>query len=223
MFRGPGISISVSFKSIWRNNNLSNLHSTFSTASKDLFKRRKSYVEKRLRQLCHSFFLMVWWQDASFCLFFIFYTIHTFIQSHSYNTFIRRHSLRPLSISSSLVRAHRETTPRIELGPALQQAVALLTEPRRNIDWATRTITEPRRTPLNLVCRIIILLFCLKYLLHFLYSLFQMDQNLLWIRTEFAWVNHNPPPPATPLLVQKLHWKYQERKILWGSLYISIL
>jgi hypothetical protein len=29
--------------------------------------------------------------------------IHSFIQSHSYNTFIHRHSLRPLSISSSLV------------------------------------------------------------------------------------------------------------------------
>jgi hypothetical protein len=35
----------------------------------------------------------------SFCLFFIFYNIHTFIQSHSYNTFIRRHSLGPLSIT----------------------------------------------------------------------------------------------------------------------------
>jgi hypothetical protein len=33
-----------------------------------------------------------------FCLFFIFYNIHTFIQS--YNTFIHPHSLRPLSISS---------------------------------------------------------------------------------------------------------------------------
>jgi hypothetical protein len=39
----------------------------------------------------------------SFCLFFIFYNIHTFIQSHSYNTFIHRHLLRHLSISSSLV------------------------------------------------------------------------------------------------------------------------
>ncbi len=37
----------------------------------------------------------------SFCLFFIFYNIHTFIQSHSYTTFIRRHSPGPLSIPSS--------------------------------------------------------------------------------------------------------------------------
>ncbi len=39
----------------------------------------------------------------SFCLFFIFYNIHTLIQSHSYNTFIRRHSPGSLSMSSSLV------------------------------------------------------------------------------------------------------------------------
>ncbi len=48
--------------------------------------------------------LKVWWQDATlFCLFFIFYNIHTFIQSHSFNPIILRHSLRPLSISSLLV------------------------------------------------------------------------------------------------------------------------
>jgi hypothetical protein len=50
------------------------------------------YKVKGLMTGCHSF-----------CLFFIFYKIHTFIQSHSYNTFIHRHLLRPLSISSSLV------------------------------------------------------------------------------------------------------------------------
>jgi hypothetical protein len=80
----------------------------------------------------------------SFCLFFIFFVtyIHSFIQSHSYNTFIHHHSLGPLSISSSLessvgrsslwCRAENRTR-------ALQQADALPTEPRR-------TITEPRRT-----------------------------------------------------------------------------
>jgi hypothetical protein len=65
------------------------------------------------------------------------YNIHTFIQSHSFNTFIRRYSLRPLSISSSLVCSVGEppcsAEPRIELGPALQQADALPTEPRRTI------------------------------------------------------------------------------------------
>ncbi len=71
-------------------------------------------------------------------IFHIFITyIHTFIQSHSYNTFIRRHSLRPLSISSSLVSSVGEppcgAKPRIELGPAFQQADSLPTEPRRTI------------------------------------------------------------------------------------------
>jgi hypothetical protein len=36
--------------------------------------------------------------------------------------------------------------PRIELGPALQQADALPTEPRRTISEPRRTMTEPRRT-----------------------------------------------------------------------------
>jgi hypothetical protein len=45
----------------------------------------------------------------SFCLFFIFYNIHAFILSHSYNTFIRPHSPRPLSISSSLVSSVGKT------------------------------------------------------------------------------------------------------------------
>ncbi len=68
----------------------------------------------------------------SFCLFFIFYNIHTYIHPI---TFIHRHSLRPLSISSSFVCSVGEppcgAEPRIELGPALQQADALPTEPRR--------------------------------------------------------------------------------------------
>jgi hypothetical protein len=36
--------------------------------------------------------------------------------------------------------------PRIELGPALQQADALPTEPRRTMTEPRRTITESRRT-----------------------------------------------------------------------------
>ncbi len=69
----------------------------------------------------------------SFCLFLIFYYIHTSIQSHSYNTFIRRPSLRSLSISSSLIISVGKppccAEPRIELWPELQQADALPTEP----------------------------------------------------------------------------------------------
>jgi len=51
-----------------------------------------------------TFFIQVWWQDASLFVYFsyFFYNIHTFIQSdsHSNNTFIRRHSLMPLSKTS---------------------------------------------------------------------------------------------------------------------------
>ncbi len=68
-------------------------------------------------------------------IFNIFYNMHTFI-SHSYNTFIHRHLLGPLSISSLL----ESSVGRPSLWcRALQQADALPTEPRR-------TITEPRRT-----------------------------------------------------------------------------
>jgi hypothetical protein len=76
-----------------------------------------------------------------FIFHFFFYNIHTFI-SHSYNTFIV--AIRwGLSPSLHRLKAQWEdppcgAEPRIELGPALQQADALPTEPRRTI--------EPRRT-----------------------------------------------------------------------------
>ncbi len=94
---------------------------------------------KEKRKNRKFFFLNVWWHDATLLVYFSYFItyIHTFIQSHSYNTFIRRHSLRPLSISSSLVCSVGEppcgAEPRIELGPALQQADALPTELRRTI------------------------------------------------------------------------------------------
>ncbi len=77
--------------------------------------------------------IKVWWHNATlFVYFFVFYDIHTFIESHSYNTFIRRQSPRSLSISSSLISSVGKppcgAEPRIELGPALQQADALPTE-----------------------------------------------------------------------------------------------
>jgi hypothetical protein len=52
-----------------------------------------------------KWFLNVWWQDATLFVYFSYFITcsHSFIQSHSYNTFIHRHSLRPLSISSSLI------------------------------------------------------------------------------------------------------------------------
>jgi hypothetical protein len=61
-------------------------------------------------------------------LFFL-YTVDTFI----HNSFIHKHSLRPISISSQLSAQWAEppwgAEPRFELGPALQQASALPTEP----------------------------------------------------------------------------------------------
>jgi hypothetical protein len=61
---------------------------------------------------------------------FFFYTIDTFIQ----HSFIDKHSLRPISISSQLSAQWAGppwgVDPRFELGPALQQASALPTEPR---------------------------------------------------------------------------------------------
>ncbi len=66
----------------------------------------------------------------NFCLFFIFYNVHSFNQIHSIHLFV---AIRPrsLSISSSLVSLVGKppcgAEPRIELGPALQQADALYT------------------------------------------------------------------------------------------------
>ncbi len=84
------------------------------------------------------FFFKFWRHDATlFRLFLIFYDIHTSIQSHSNNTFIRHHSSRSLSISSSPLSSAGKppcgAEPRIELGHALQQADALPTEPRCTI------------------------------------------------------------------------------------------
>jgi len=58
--------------------------------------------------LLHYSFIYVLYPGKS--LYFIFYNIHTFIQSCSCNTFFHRHSLRPLSISLSLVRSVRNTS-----------------------------------------------------------------------------------------------------------------
>ncbi len=57
------------------------------------------HTQKGLVAGCHSF-----------CLYFIFYNLHTFIESHSCNTFIHRHLLRPLSISLSFVRSVGNTS-----------------------------------------------------------------------------------------------------------------
>ncbi len=69
---------------------------------------------------CHSFYLF--W-------FFI-----TYIHSFNHNTFIHRHSLKPLSISSSLVCSVGETSL---WGRAENRTRACLTASRRAANWAT--------------------------------------------------------------------------------------
>jgi hypothetical protein len=84
------------------------------------------------KQACslHHIFL---WQDATL----LFYNTHTFIQSHSYNTFICRNLPRPLSIYSSLVSSVGKTSlwyrAENRTRACLQQADALPTETRRTI------------------------------------------------------------------------------------------
>ncbi len=70
----------------------------------------------------------------SFCLFFIFYNIHTIIQSHSYKTFIRRHWPGPLSISSSLVSSVGKSS---QWCRAENRTRACLAASRRATNWAT--------------------------------------------------------------------------------------
>jgi hypothetical protein len=54
-------------------------------------------------------FLRFWWQDAT--LFVYFHIFITYIHSFNHNTFIRRHSLKPLTISSSLCQLSGENLP----------------------------------------------------------------------------------------------------------------
>jgi hypothetical protein len=81
----------------------------------------------------------------SFCLFFIFYNIHTFIHSITFIQYIYPSPFAEVSLHFLIACLLSGETPpcgakpRIELGPALQQADALPTEPRG-------TIAEPGRT-----------------------------------------------------------------------------
>ncbi len=103
------------------------------------------------------FFLKVWWLDATlFCLLWFFIT---YINSFDHNTFIRRHSLKPLSISSSLMCSVGKTSLWCR---AENRTRACLTASRRAANWATPHHlshaapcwatphhTEPRRTILS--------------------------------------------------------------------------
>jgi hypothetical protein len=84
-------------------------------------------------------------------IFDIFYTIHTFIHSITFIQYIYPSPFAEASLHFLIACLLSGETPpcgakpRIELGPALQQADALPTEPRRTITEPRRTISEPRR------------------------------------------------------------------------------
>ncbi len=79
--------------------------------------------------------LKVWWHAATLFVYFSYiYDIHTFISSHSYNTLVRRHSPRSLSISSSLWSSVRKTSLWCR---AENRTRACLTASRRSTNWAT--------------------------------------------------------------------------------------
>ncbi len=94
----------------------------------------------------HSLCVYLWIKSAGIFIFFD--NIHTFI-SYSYNTFIHRHSLGPLSISSLL----ESLVGRPSLWcRAENRTRACLTASRRATNWATQhhvshaAPCEPRRT-----------------------------------------------------------------------------
>jgi hypothetical protein len=74
-----------------------------------------------------------------FLFIFIFYHIHTFIQSQYIHPspFAEASLHFFIALSAQWGKPPCGAEPRIELGPALQQADALPTEPRRTINWAT--------------------------------------------------------------------------------------
>jgi hypothetical protein len=81
-------------------------------------------------------------QDATLFVYFSYFI--TYKNSFNHNTFIRRHSLKPLSISSSLVCSVGKTSLWCRAKNRTWACLtdALPTEPRR-------TIAEPRRTMLS--------------------------------------------------------------------------
>jgi hypothetical protein len=74
-------------------------------------------------------FIKFWWPKATLFAFIFLYAVDTII----HHSFIHKHSLRPIFISSRLSTQWAEppwgAEPRFKLGPALQQASALPTEP----------------------------------------------------------------------------------------------
>ncbi len=83
---------------------------------------RRTGVRLRL----HLSFFKVWWPYAFLFVFIFLYNRYI----HTGTTFIHKHSLWPISMSSQLSAFLWGADPRFELGPALHQSSALPTEPR---------------------------------------------------------------------------------------------
>jgi len=101
---------------------------------------RQTYIHS----ICHSF------------CYFWYFLVHTLIPSHSYCTFIRRHSLMFFSLSSLLVNSVGKT---YLWRRAVNRTRALLTADRRTTTWATSHPNDLRRmhplsnvTPLESHC-----------------------------------------------------------------------
>ncbi len=79
---------------------------------------------------------------------FIFHSLyHTYNHPITFIQYIRRGlSPSPHRLTAQWDRPPCGAEPRIELGPAFQQADALPTEPRRTVTEPRRTVAEPRRT-----------------------------------------------------------------------------
>ncbi len=119
------------------------------------------------------------------CLFFIFCNIHTFIHSITFIDYIyplpfaeaSLHFLITCLLSGETPPCGAE--PRIELGPALQQADALPTEPRR-------TLTETRRA---ILC----------YPTDFVLNSRQAFRIWIWVMSAFSRVS-DPDPHESALI-----------------------
>ncbi len=118
-------------------------HSFFNLSANEYIKEKALFCfVSRLLGLLFSFFF-VWWQAATLFIYYLSLSEHTYniyIYNSSRTASCCLHSFR--SVEGLLWGAE----PRFELGPALQQADALLIVPRRTLIVPRRTLIVPRRT-----------------------------------------------------------------------------
>ncbi len=146
----------------------------------------------------------VWWQAATLFVYFSYFItcIHSFIQSHSYNTIIHRHLLRPLSISSSLVCS---VGKHLLWCRAENRTRACLTASRRATNWAAPHHAEPRRTTKRLVFPP-----GLRIRIHF-----------IRIRIQHFRLNSDPDPD--PIRIQGFNDQKLEKNYSWKFFYIFLI